>query len=108
MMRQIALASALLAISITDWTAERDIGHLHHVHLNVSDVQKTTAFYQKYLGVAAVQYNDKMPALLLERSFLFMNRSESGKIHNHQLTGLTHGSWGTIDGQQTFQWLKGH
>ncbi len=103
-----ALASVLLALSASGWAAEsRDMGHLHHVHLNVSDVQKTAAFYQKVFGVVPIQYNDKTPALLLERSFLFMNRVDSGKIQNHQLTGLTHGSWGTVDGEQTFQWLKG-
>jgi catechol 2,3-dioxygenase-like lactoylglutathione lyase family enzyme len=83
-----------------------EVGHFHHVHMNVSDVAKTTAFYQKSFGVVPIQYNNRVPALLLERSFLFMNRVDAAKIQNHQMTGLTHGSWSTADGPQTFQRLK--
>jgi catechol 2,3-dioxygenase-like lactoylglutathione lyase family enzyme len=81
-------------------------GHFHHLHMNVSDVARTTKFYQQMLGVAPVQYDNRTPALMMERSFLFLNRMDADKIANHQMTGLTHGCWATEDGPHTFQWLK--
>lgn len=81
-------------------------GHLHHIHMNVSDIQRTTAFYQKTFGALPIQYDNRVPALLLDRSFLFLNRMDAAKIQNHQLTGLTHGSWSTANGPQTFERLK--
>jgi len=53
-----------------------------------------------------IRYDGKMPALLLERSFLFMNRVEAGSIVNHQLTGLTHVSWSGVDGNREYEWMK--
>jgi hypothetical protein len=75
--------------------------------MNVADVDTTTAFYQKMFGVVPVRYADRMPALLVGRSFLFMSHSKAAKITNHQLTGLTHVSWSTLDGPRTFEWMKG-
>ena len=83
-----------------------ETGHFHHLHMNVSDIQKTTDFYQKTFGVTAIQYNNRVPALLADRWFLFLTRMDASKIQNHQLTGLTHGSWSTADGPQTFERLK--
>ena len=97
------LATALFSGSA--FSAEQ--GHFHHLHMNVSDVARTTKFYQQIFGVAAIQYDNRMPALAMERSFLFMNRMDADKIGNHQMTGLTHGCWATEDGPHTFQWLKG-
>jgi catechol 2,3-dioxygenase-like lactoylglutathione lyase family enzyme len=94
-----ALLSALPALGA-------ETGHLHHIHMNVSDVDRTTKFYQQIFGVVPIQYNNRMPALLMERSFLFLNRMDADKIGNHQMTGLTHGCWATEDGPHTFQWLR--
>ncbi len=74
-----------------------EMGHFHHLHLNVSDVKQTTEFYRKNLGVVPIDYAGKVPAILLERSFLLMNRMDSSKIANHQLTGLTHGRLGDAE-----------
>ena len=95
---------ALTTFAGSSFAAES--GHFHHLHMNVSDVARTTKFYQQTFGVVPVQYDNRMPALLLERSFVFMNRMDAGKIGNHQMTGLTHGCWATDDGQHMFQWLK--
>ncbi len=84
----------------------QEIGHLHHVHMNVTDIARTTEFYRRIFGVVPIQYNGKMPALLMERSFLFLNKKEAGTIGNHQRTGLTHFSWSAIDGNHEYQWLK--
>jgi catechol 2,3-dioxygenase-like lactoylglutathione lyase family enzyme len=100
---------AVVAISTLFGTraGAQEVGHLHHVHMNVTDVSRTTEFYQRVFGVVPVKYNGKVPALLLERAFLFMSRVESGSIGNHQLTGLTHVSWSGVDGNHEYQRLKG-
>lgn len=99
---------ALLAVTLFSVPAlAAEQGHFHHIHMNVADVARTTKFYQQNLGVAAVQYNNRVPALMMERSFLFLNRMDTDKIANHQMTGLTHGCWATDDGAHTFQRLKG-
>jgi hypothetical protein len=59
--------------------AAQEVGRLHHVHLNVSDIEKTTQFYQRHFGVPPIKYNGKGPALLLERSFLFLNKVDAGR-----------------------------
>jgi catechol 2,3-dioxygenase-like lactoylglutathione lyase family enzyme len=97
----------LIVIGLSCMSANAaEVGRLHHLHMNVSDIERTRKFYAETFGVLPVQYNDKMPALLLERAFLLMNKMDADKIRNHQTTGLTHGSWATIDGRQTFERLK--
>jgi catechol 2,3-dioxygenase-like lactoylglutathione lyase family enzyme len=103
-MRSSTLLLATLLAAPAAFAAEQ--GHFHHLHMNVGDVARTTKFYQQMFGVAAVQYNNRVPALAMERSFLFMHQMDTAKIGNHQLTGLTHGCWATEDGPHTFQWLK--
>jgi catechol 2,3-dioxygenase-like lactoylglutathione lyase family enzyme len=105
--RKVQRSCFLLAAMMSTLAAmAEEKGHFHHIHMNVSDIQKTSDFYQKAFGVLAIQYNNRIPALLADRSFLFMNRMDAAKIQNHQMTGLTHGSWSTADGLQTFQRLK--
>jgi catechol 2,3-dioxygenase-like lactoylglutathione lyase family enzyme len=104
---KLAVAGVFLALATSGMqAAAQEKGHLHHVHVNVTDIPRSTTFYQQTFGVVPIQYNNRVPALLLERAFLFMNRKEPGSILNHQLTGLTHASWSTVDGANTFQWLK--
>ena len=88
--------------------AAEEAGHLHHLHMNVNvaSIERTTAFYRRFFGVTAVRYAGKTPVLAMERSFLFMNEVGSRPILNHQLTGLTHGCWATIDGNYQYEWLK--
>jgi catechol 2,3-dioxygenase-like lactoylglutathione lyase family enzyme len=102
----VRFAAALASLCFALGAAAQETGHLHHVHLNVSDIGRTTDFYQRIFGVVPIQYDGRAPALLLERSFLFMTQREAASIGNHQRTGLTHFCWGTRDGQQTYDWLK--
>jgi catechol 2,3-dioxygenase-like lactoylglutathione lyase family enzyme len=104
--RRSGLLAALISLLPVLDAAAAEAGHLHHVHMNVGDVDRTTDFYRKYFGVVPVAYAGRTPALLLERSFLFMNKRDAATIGNHQRTGLTHFCWGTQDGQHTYDWLK--
>lgn len=106
-MRVFRLLAAVCAVLMTSVAGAQEVGRLHHVHLNVTDVEKTTEFYQRHFGVPPIKYNGTGPALLLEQSFLFLNRVGPGtSILNHQLTGLTHVAWSTADGNVTYQRLK--
>ena len=84
----------------------QEAGHLHHVHMNVADIGTTSEFYQRIFGVESIEYNQRVPALLVGRSFLFMHEMPAATIANHELTGFAHIGWGTVDGKQTYQWLK--
>ncbi len=87
-MRSALALSALLAVmpfSTPALAAEQ--AHFHHLHMNVADIARTTKFYQQMFGVAAVQYDNRTPALMMERSFLFLNRMDADKIGNHQMDG---------------------
>lgn len=97
-----ALGIALSGVPAFAQEADR----FHHAHMNVSDIARTSAFYQNYFGVVPVRYNGSVPALQTERAFLFMQERPAGSIVNHQLTGLTHLSWGTVDGNRQYEWLK--
>jgi catechol 2,3-dioxygenase-like lactoylglutathione lyase family enzyme len=104
--QHLPLAAMALTALVGMSAAAQEVGHLHHVHMNVSDIDKTSEFYQRVFGVVPIKYNGKVPALLMERSFLFMTKREAGKLVNHQLTGLTHVSWSGVDGQHEYRWLK--
>lgn len=79
------IALVLAAIFLTTFTAtaladprsakQPEHGRFHHVHLNVSDIAKTTAFYEKVFGVAPVSYGGRQPALMAERAFIFLNQA---------------------------------
>lgn len=102
-LRALAVTLALLSGS----AMAQEAGRLHHVHLNVTDAEKSTAFYQRHFGVIPIRWQDRVPALLLERSFLLMETRPAGSIVNHQRTGFTHISWSTRSGPATYEWLKG-
>ncbi|MGD2133153.1 MAG: VOC family protein, partial [Maricaulaceae bacterium] len=76
---------SLLALSTAAWltagpalSAEaEEQGRFHHVHLNVSDIEATTEFYSRILGVVPVDYAETIPALMAERAFLFLNEVEA-------------------------------
>ncbi len=85
--------------------AEPEHGHLHHVHLNVTDVAKTSAFYQKTFGVVPVSYAGRAPALMAERTFILMDQ-KAGPIPTQLETGVIHIGWAGVDGPSEFANLQ--
>ncbi len=80
-------------------------GRFHHVHLNVSDIAKTTAFYEKVFGVTPAQYKDGQ-ALMTDRAFLFLNQVAT-PIPSQLQTGLIHVGWSGVDGASEYAyWQK--
>jgi catechol 2,3-dioxygenase-like lactoylglutathione lyase family enzyme len=86
-------------------TGAAEQGRFHHVHLNVTDIARTTAFYEKTFGVIPVLYAGKAPALMAERSFIFLNQVAS-PIASQLQTGVIHVGWSGVDGASEYAWLQ--
>lgn len=106
---RIGLAALLLAgcavAPVAQTAVAPEHGRFHHVHLNVSDIAKTTAFYEKVFGVVSVKYRGKGPALMAERAFLFLNQA-AGPIPSQLQTGVIHVGWSGVDGKAEYEWWK--
>lgn len=106
---RVGLAALLLSGCATaaavQTAGQAEHGRFHHVHLNVTDIPKTTAFYQKVFGVVPVKYRGKGPALMAERAFLFLNQVP-GPIPSQLQTGVIHVGWSGVDGKAEYDWWK--
>jgi catechol 2,3-dioxygenase-like lactoylglutathione lyase family enzyme len=98
-------ACALAALGPARLSAQEN-GHFHHLHMDVSDIEETVAFYQETFGVVAIDYAGHAPALMADRGFLLMEEMPRGEIRNHQLTGLTHAGWGSFDAVMEYARLR--
>lgn len=79
--------------------------HFHHVHLNVTDVDSTMAWYEKFFGANRIKYRDRSDALFTERSFILMNRVAQAPRDNFG-TSLWHIGWAGVDGHSEFEWRE--
>jgi catechol 2,3-dioxygenase-like lactoylglutathione lyase family enzyme len=103
----VALAACISSPAATSASATgaAEHGRFHHVHLNVTDISKTTAFYEKLFGVTPVKYRGTGPALMADRAFLFLNQV-AGPIPSQLQTGVIHVGWSGVDGPSEFEWWK--
>ena len=93
------------AATKADATGAAENGRFHHVHLNVSDIARTSAFYEKTFGVVPVSYAGKAPALMAERSFIFLNQVAT-PIPSQLQTGVIHVGWSGVDGASEYAGLQ--
>lgn len=110
-----APAVLLLATSLaTAWSgfapaaasaADEEPAHFHHVRLNVTDPDKTIAFYKKHLGAIDVKYADRVPALFTERSFILFNKVDEPPPYLPK-SAVSHIGWASVDGPSDYKWLK--
>jgi catechol 2,3-dioxygenase-like lactoylglutathione lyase family enzyme len=103
----VALAGCMSspAANTVQATDASEHGRFHHVHLNVSDIAKTSAFYEKTFGVVPTQYAGKAPALMAERAFIFLNQV-AAPIPSQLQTGVIHIGWAGVDGPSEFAGLQ--
>jgi catechol 2,3-dioxygenase-like lactoylglutathione lyase family enzyme len=92
----LALSVAFVASAAAVNPPQPEHGHFHHVHINVSDIAKTTEFYSKVFGVVPIRYGNLQTALMAERAFIFMNQVEP-PIKSQLQTGIIHIGWSGID-----------
>lgn len=102
----VVLVAILIApMAQAEDNAESPPAHFHHVRLNVTDPDKTIAFYKKFLGAIETKYHDRAPALFTERSFLLLNKVDDAPPYLPH-SALSHIGWGSVDGPADFKWLK--
>ncbi|MEX0362584.1 MAG: VOC family protein, partial [Allomuricauda sp.] len=86
--------------------------NFHHIHLNVTDVNKSIAFYEKYFGAKRIRYRGKSDALFTEKSFLLFDEVNEAP-ETHDGSSLWHIGWSGVDGPSEFDWrvkggIEGH
>lgn len=79
--------------------------HFHHVHLNVTNPQKSAEFYQQVFGSQPVKFNDKVDALYTSRGFILLNKVERTP-RDLETTAIRHIGWAGVDGPNEFAWWK--
>jgi catechol 2,3-dioxygenase-like lactoylglutathione lyase family enzyme len=84
-------------------TGAAEQGRFHHVHLNVTDIAKTSAFYEKLFGVTPARYANG-PALLADRAFIFLNQTPTPA--SQLQTGVIHIGWSGLDGASEYAWWQ--
>ncbi|MBD0780011.1 VOC family protein [Maribacter sp. ANRC-HE7] len=80
-----------------------DVANLHHIGLNVTNVDSTLAFYEKYFGAKRVRYNGNIDALFADNLFLLLNPVKEPPSTN-QGTSLWHIGWSGEDAQLEMDW----
>jgi len=79
----------------------------HHVHLNVTDPEKSIKFYGRVFGATPTKYRGVTDALFTERSFILLNKVKAppeSKLN----TGIWHIGWGGVDVKNEYEWWKSH
>ena len=85
--------------------AAEEPAHFHHVRLNVTDVDKSIAFYRRVFGAVPVKFRGGPDALFTERSFILFNvvdRPPDSMLN----TGIWHIGWGGVDVKHEYEWWK--
>ncbi|MGH9755198.1 MAG: VOC family protein [Blastocatellia bacterium] len=101
----LGLAIGSLLSAQTSPAAQEERAHFHHVHLNVTNPEKTLQYYRRVFGATPVKYNDAVDALYTERSFILLNKVDAappGALN----TGIWHMGWGGVDMTSEAVWLK--
>lgn len=107
MMKSVAVCLAWLMLCLVPVARGQEIesAHFHHVHLNVTDPEKTIRYYTRIHGATETKYAGVADALFTERSFILMNKVEEAP--RAALTaGLWHIGWGGRDVPSEYEWFK--
>lgn len=105
--RLIALLIAAVWLTGVLWKSAGAVepAHFHHVRLNVTDVDKSIAFYQRVFGTVPVKFRGGPDALFAERSFILFNVVDNPPDSSLN-TGIWHIGWGGVDVKSEYEWWK--
>ena len=92
-------------LSIASYAEDAEPANFHHVHLNVTDPDRSIEFYTRIFGATKTKYAGITDALFTERSFILLNRV-NGPPPSALTSGLWHIGWGGIDVPNEFEWFK--
>ena len=70
--------------------------HLHHVHMNVTDRARSTAFYRDFFGAELALLNERTEALMAGPILLLLEEAEEPPS-SALPTALQHVGWGSAD-----------
>lgn len=76
----------------------------HHIHLNVTDVERSTAFYRDTFGALPIEFRGVADAVFTERSFILFNQVDEPP-DGSQESGIWHYGWGGVDLPSQYRWL---
>jgi catechol 2,3-dioxygenase-like lactoylglutathione lyase family enzyme len=86
------LASALAALVTSAQAAPAPTGvhavSLNHVTVRVSDVQRTSRFYQEFFGMPLKQHSEKTHILGVGKSFFGIEQKDGGPALDHYDFGI--------------------
>ncbi len=95
----------LLGLGVATIARADEPAHFHHVRLNVTDVERTRAFYQRVFGAVPVKFRGVADALLTERSFILLNQVDEPPPHALR-SGIWHIGWGGVDVRSEYEWWR--
>jgi catechol 2,3-dioxygenase-like lactoylglutathione lyase family enzyme len=82
---------------------QTEAAHFHHVHLNVSEADRSQEFYEHFFGALPIDYRDRSPGLFTERSFVLLNIVPEPPPTNLGTT-IWHIGWAGVDGPSEYEW----
>ena len=77
----------------------------HHVHLNVTDPEKSIEFYKTILSAEPIKFRGVSDALYMGRAFILMNKVDKAPPAWPN-TSIWHIGWGGVDMESEYKWLQ--
>ncbi|MCH8204512.1 MAG: VOC family protein, partial [Candidatus Hydrogenedentes bacterium] len=72
-----AIVLTLLLAPASLMAQEVEKARFHHVHLNVTDPEKTIDFYRTILSAEPIKFRGLSDALFMGRAFILMNKVDT-------------------------------
>ncbi len=92
-------------ISFAGETSVSEMARFHHVHLNVTDPDRSLKYYQKFFSAVPIIYRKASWALLTDRSYFLFTKVPAPPPWELK-SAIYHVGWGGIDGPSEFEWRK--
>ena len=101
----VVVAAALAGpIASQEAGAELEPARFHHVHLNVTDIERSIDFYRGTFGALPIEFRGVADAVFTERSFILFNEVDEAP-DGSQESGIWHFGWGGVDLPNEYKWL---
>ena len=97
--------AALILLPSTLAAQEQERAHFHHVHLNVTNPQKTIEYYKKVFSGVPVKFRGVSDAIMTERSFILMTKVNAPPPSELDYS-IWHIGWSAVDTPTEYEWWK--
>ena len=99
-----ATAVAVAPLGAQETAAPVEPARFHHLHLNVTDTDRSIDFYRSTFGALPIEFRGAVDAVFTERSFILFNEVEEAP-DGSQESGIWHFGWGGVDLPNEYKWL---